>query len=565
MVKTKRRKTNKKNAAPTAPPLTPKELAAQKRQAKEHRQKLIQVNGVCIAFLLVVGLPLILINEKIGLALGAGVPVMYWSYQYPRSALWLFLVYMPFSGTVIYQLVGGNALFNLAKDAFFIPALIALVLKCKQEKKPIFVKSEIMATLGILTLCACLTLIAVNGSMQFILPMCSSLPRRGRGMLCKEGIPLAQGVLGLKVLMGYIPLIFCAYYFVRDKKGLLWLCRVHLILALICCGLGVLQYLMLESGSCEGTRNEVGDALFKASVEAKCLVGGSLGYSPSQNFIRLPGTFASPWHWSWFLISNSALTFTTTFCDTSLWWRLGGLAGMGLVFVNAVISGQRIALALVPVVTVILLVLTGQLANVKRFLPIGIGLAVVLSVAIASNPELIQERIESFQSRAEASPPQAFIMEQFRWATEEQRGFLGRGLGKATNSTRIFGETALVETFHPKLLYEMGYPGLFAFILFTGNITWVTHRITRSLKTPSVRNFASSFWVFILIISFFPYWYPLDTDPVAVYYWFFIGVMFNLPNIDAQEQEKLKAEAREAEELLRQNKAARARLRNNSS
>ncbi|TVQ51869.1 MAG: hypothetical protein EA366_14755 [Spirulina sp. DLM2.Bin59] len=551
MVKTKiktKKRGKGKTSQPNAPLLTPKEIAAQKRAAKAARQKIIQVNGACIGFLVLIGLPLMLINEKAGLALGAGVPVMYWSYMFPRSALWLFLIYMPFSGTVIYQFVGGNALFNLAKDAFFIPACVALIQECKRENKPIFINKDLIPTLGLLTLCATLTLLVVNGSMQFLLPLCANLPNNGRGALCKDGQPLLQGILGLKVLMGYIPLVFCAFYFVRNKKQLLWLCRIHLLLALLCCGLGLLQYQMLESGTCEGTRNEVGDALFKASVEAKCLVGGSLGYSPSQNFVRLPGTFASPWHWAWFLISNSAITFTTAFCDTSLWWRLGGLVGMALVFVNAVVSGQRIALALVPVVTIALLILTGQVANLKRFLPIGVGLGIVLMIVMANNPEIVQERIDSFQSRAEAAPPEDFILGQFQWAMREQRGFLGRGLGKATNSTRVFGATALTETFHPKLLYEMGYPGMIAFVLLTSNISWVTFKVMRSLKTASIRNFASSFWVFILIISFFPYWYPLDTDPVAVYYWLFIGVLLALPSIDAQEQEELKAA--EAEELL---------------
>ena len=360
-------------------------------------------------------------------------------------------------------------------------------------------------------------------------------------MLCKDGIPLAQGILGLKVLMGYVPLIFCTYYMVNNKKDVLRLGRVHLILAIICTLLGIYQYYLLDSGACPGTRNEVGDALFKASVDAKCFVGGAVGFTPAQNFIRLPGTFSSPWHWAWFLIANSAITFTVAFGDTSLWWRMGGLIGMVLVFVNAVISGQRIALALVPVVTVILFILTGQMANLKRFIPILLGLVLILGIVISTNPQIIQERLDSLTSRAEASPPHAFIEEQFHWAFAEQRGPLGRGLGKATNSTRVFGRTALVETFHPKLIYEMGLLGCLAFFAFTTNIVWETFRIRRTLKTPTVRNYASSLWVFVFIISFNTYWYPLDTDPVAVYYWLFVGLLFKLPEIDKQEQEQLKA------------------------
>ncbi|MEM8640322.1 MAG: hormogonium polysaccharide biosynthesis protein HpsL [Cyanobacteria bacterium P01_G01_bin.54] len=530
----------KRQKSSSATALSPKEQALLKRQAKEAQKKRLNVASVCIALGLVLGLPLVAVDPKLGLAIGAGLPVMYWSFQYPRTALWMFLAYMPFSGTVLYQIVGGNAIFNLAKDGFFIPAFIALFLECRRrkQKQPVWVSDKLVVTLGLLAVSAGLTLLVVNGAMQFVLPLCQNLPNGGQGMMCKDGIPLAQGVLGLKVLLGYVPLIFCGYHFIRNQRQLLWLGRFHLLLAIACCGLGILQYLMLERGSCIGTQNEVGDALFKASIEAKCLVGGALGYSPSQNFIRLPGTFASPWHWSWFLISNSAITFTTAFCDTALWWRLGGLMGMAMVFVNAVISGQRIALALVPVVTVILLVLTGQLGNLKRFIPIGLGLLVLLGGVMATNPELVQERIDSFTSRVEASPPQEFIVTQFKWAMNEQRGFLGRGLGKATNSTRIFGQTALVETFHPKLLYEMGYPGMIAFVAFTTHITWVTFWTTRSLKTVSIRNIGGSLWVFILIISFFPYWYPLDTDPVAVYYWLFVGVILKMPVLDRNEQAK---------------------------
>ena len=540
--------------------LSPKEIAALKRKAAQDKKKLINVIAVVVGCLIFISAPLVLIDPKMGLALGAGIPVMYFSYQYPRFAIWLFLIYMPFSGTIIYQVVGGNAIFNLAKDGFFLPACLALALECKRKKQPIIVNKKILFTLIFLFVAALLTLLVVNGMMQFVLPLCSRLPRGGQGQLCKDGIPIAQGILGLKVLMGYVPLIFCTYYMINNKKDVLRLGRVHLILVIICTLLGIYQYHLLNSGACPGTRNNVGDALFKASVEAKCLVGGAVGFTPAQNFIRLPGTFASPWHWAWFLIANSAITFTVAFGDTSLWWRLGGMVGMVLVFVNSVISGQRIALALVPVVTVILFVLTGQMANLKRFVPILLGLVLILGIVITTNPEIIQERLDSLTSRAEASPPHAFIEEQFHWAFAEQRGPLGRGLGKATNSTRVFGKTALVETFHPKLIYEMGLLGGLAFFAFTTNIVWETFKIRRSLKTPIARNYASSLWVFILIISFNTYWYPLDTDPVAVYYWLFVGLLFKLPEIDKQEQEKLKAAKIEEAQLGLKRKKSKSKI-----
>ncbi|MDY6781481.1 MAG: hormogonium polysaccharide biosynthesis protein HpsL [Cyanobacteriota bacterium] len=530
MVKSKSKKKKKKGKQkPEEPALSRKEQAILKRKRKAAIQKFTKTIGICVLCAVALGVPLYFTAEpKIAIAVGGGLPVFYLCYQYPRPALWFFLIYMPFSGTVVYWIAGGNALFQLAKDAFYIPAVLALALRCKKQHKPILIPKEAVPTFSLLLISALMTLFVVNGLMQ-VSPD-------------KDGIPFAQGILGLKVLVGYVPLIFCAYYLIETKRELLWVTRLHTVLAIICCVLCLMQYQMLKSGTCTGTEGlgVEGDELFKASLDAKCLVGGALTYTPSQNQIRLPGTFVSPWHWGWFLIANSALTFASAFCDPSLLWRFVGMGGMGLVFICSVISGQRIATLLVPVIILILLVLTGQVANLKRFLPIGVGLGLALTIAAASNPQVIQERIESTQSRLRASPPQAFIEEQFHWSIAQQKGIFGRGLGKATNSTRIFGKAVLVETYHPKLLYEMGWPGLFAFLIFTTHLTRITFVNYRRAKDKSLRSFGSSFWVFILIISFFPYWYPLDTDPVCVYYWFLIGILMKLPEIDKEEQKKLK-------------------------
>jgi len=508
--------------------LSLKERLAKKRKAQIARKELIQFLSISIFLATVLGIVLsLVVGLKAGIA-ALAIPCLGFAYKYPRQALWFFLFYLPINGTVTYWVGGGNAVFQLAKDAFYLPALIALVQECQRKKLPILIPKKLMPTLGILLGVSLLTLFFANGSLQL--------------SGSEEGKPFFQGILGLKVLIGYVPLLFCAYYLIETKKHLLFCTRLHLVMAITCCILGLMQYFMLVTGVCAGTDHLSGSDLFKATLEAKCFVGGALVYSPSQDMIRLPGTFVSPWHWAWFLIANSALTFASAFNDPSLFWRTGGLVGMALVFINAVISGQRIALVLVPVVIAILLVLTGQVANLKRFLPIGIGLALVLGIAATTNPTIVQERWDSTVSRWEASPPHAFILGQFDWAINEKPGLLGKGLGRATNSTRIFGETKLVETFHPKVLYEIGLLGLLAFLAFVTHLTMITFKEYRSVRDKSLRSFSSSFWVFVLIISYFPYWYPLDTDPVAVYYWFFAGVILKLPEIDRQELEKLRLE-----------------------
>ena len=209
---------------------------------------------------------------------------------------------------------------------------------------------------------------------------------------------------------------------------------------------------------------------------------------------------------------------------------------MASVFVNAVISGQRIALALVPACFVILLVLTGQIGNLKRFIPIGVGLAIILGIAMVSNPAVVEERTASFTSRWEASPPQDFIIQQFEEVWINLDGPLGNGLGRATNSARALGNTKLVETYYPKVLHEVGPVGMLGFLALVTTLTIVCFRTYRSIKNRNFRIYGAALWVFILFISYNTYYYPLDVDPVAVYYWFFAGVLLKLPQLDKQER-----------------------------
>lgn len=537
-----------------------KERLIEQRKAREARKKLIGLLISCLLVGIAIALPLgfLFNNFKLAVGIAIGIPCIVFAYFYPRPSLWVFIVYMCFSGTVTYWVGGGNLIFQVVKDIFYFPALVALVQECRRQQKPILVTSKLNLTLGILVALALMTLFFVNGGHQVALPYCDQLsayekllrapdgsyilnPETGLVIFtpCKTGVPFLQGILGLKIFLGYIPLIFCAYYLIESKKQLVFLGRFLVTLAIICCALGMVQYFMLYTGICAGTAGATGEELFRATTEARCLVGGSLLYTPAQGQVRLPGTFVSPWHWAWFLIANSFLTFTVAFSDTVLFWRMAGLVGLALVFINSVICGQRIALALVPISVLISLILTGQIANLKKFIPAAVFLSFILIVVATANPDIVQRRVDSFVDRWNVSPPHVFIQEQIDFAMREQKGILGRGLGKATNSARVFGEIVLVETYHPKLLYEVGYPGLIAFLIFTTNLVVVTFKSYRSVKISSIRSFGSSFWVFILIISYFPYWYPLDTDPVAVYYWLFAGVILKLPAIDKQEQQKL--------------------------
>ncbi len=524
-------KKSKKQAEKETPTLSLKEQLAQKRKAAQARKELISLLTTAIFGSVLVGILLFFVGGiKVAVPGVLGIFVISLSYKYPRQALYAFIIYVPIGGTITYYL-GNSPILQLAKDAFYIPALIGLWQTCRKQRLPLIIPQGIKIPLYIVLGCSLLTLLFINGGQQFNPPSVGLLEK------VEKEIPLGMGILGLKVFLGYVPLLGCAYYLIRDKRDFLFLSRLQILLILVCCVLGFIQYLLLLTGVCQGTRGLEGNALFVTSLEARCYFGGALLYSPEEGVIRLPGTFVAPWQWAWFLISSTFFTFATGFTDPSPIWRLISLGSLVAVFINAVISGQRIALALVPICFGILLLLTGQLGNLKRFIPIGIGLALVLGIAMVTNPDVVQQRTESFTGRWEASPPQDFIVQQFEENWESVDGPLGSGLGRATNSARTMGKTKLVETYYPKVLYEVGIIGVLAFLGLVTSLTIIGFKTYRSIKNRNFRSYGAALWVFILFISYNTYYYPLDVDPVAVYYWFFAGVLFKLPELEKQDIE----------------------------
>ncbi|MBW4562687.1 MAG: hormogonium polysaccharide biosynthesis protein HpsL [Mojavia pulchra JT2-VF2] len=533
MPKPKRKsKQSKKRSQSEKPTLSVKERLAQKRKATLARKEFISLLTTATFGGVFFGIILFFVGGiKAAIPGVLAILIFSLSYKYPRQALVAFMIYIPLGGTITYY-IGNSPILQLAKDAFYVPALIGLWQTCRKQGLPFIIPKEIKTPLFILLGLCLLTLLFVNGGQQFNPPKVGLLEKP------PNEFPIGMGILGLKVFLGYVPLIGCAYYLIRNKSDFLFLSRLQVVLTLICCVLGFIQYLLLLTGVCQGTRGLEGDALFRATLEARCYFGGSLLYSPEEGVIRLPGTFVAPWQWAWFLISSTFFTFGTGFTDPSIIWRLISLASLASVFINAVISGQRIALALVPACFVILLFVTGQIANLKRFIPIGIGLAVILGIAMVTNPTVVQERMESFTGRWEASPPEEFIIQQFEENWKNVDGPLGSGLGRATNSARAMGSTKLVETYYPKVLYEVGILGVLGFLALVTVLIKAAFKAYRSVKNRNFRSYGSALWVFILFISYNTYYYPLDVDPVAAYYWFFAGVIFKLPVLDKQEKQE---------------------------
>lgn len=480
------------------------------------RQELLKIAAFTILCTAIGGIIGGWIAAVIGAAIGLCIGILV---KYPTVGFWVFLIYLPFAGTITHGIARGNEAFHLAKDLFYIPALIGALIQYRKQLKE-FLKTiyPLLPPLLFLIGISIATFLWVNWLEQILTPT--------------RGDQFLMGIMGLKVLLGYIPLIFCGYYLIRSQKELIFLTRLHLVLVLICCSLGFIQYLLLVANICPGNTVLTGVYQYRATLGARCFIGGALLYNQDVGSIRLPGTFVAPWQWGWFLISSSFLTFAVDVSDRDRRWRIASSVASGLVLVMAVISGQRTALVLVPLIFLLLQLLTDK--N-KKLLSLKWAIGLGLSLIIINNIDKVEQRVNSLVDRWNYSPVSRFMIEQFQRSIDQHKGLLGNGLGSATNAARYFAPTELIETFHAKLIYEIGPLGLLGFLAVVSVLSLLTFKAYRSIQDPNWRSLGICLWVYILLISYFPYYYPLDVDPVAVYYWFFAGVLLRLPQLDRQQ------------------------------
>lgn len=489
---------------------------------------LIIISAIAVAFLVSTVLA-IFVSLKASVLGAVSIALCAVAYCFPRQSLWLFLIYLPLTGTFaysfssVYSAVGGKVVFSnlypvvhLAKDIFYFPALLAILVSSNWLKE--FRKTANLVLIGSFVLLGTclLTLFLVN------------LPQQLSDSI--SGQPFLMGIIGLKILVGYVPFLACGYYLIRDRQDLSWFLRFMIVIITLCCSLCLIQYFFLVTGICPNSVDLPPPASTRASLQARCFVGGALLYNPVKQLVSLPGTFNSPWQWSWFLIFSSFFTVATYFYEyPSRLWRIVSLVATALVLISAIISGQTTATLLVPIIFIILLFATER--NHKT-ISLKLLIGMLLLFFVANNFGVFGSALDSTIARWRYSPPQDFIVGQFQWINNSGIKTLGFGVGKAASAARKLGKVVLIETFYPRLLYEIGWLGTLVFFSFVSLITVYTFKSYRAVRKSSLWRFGLCLWLFIVLISYNTYYYPLIIEPVAIYYWLIAGILLKLPQLE---------------------------------
>jgi hypothetical protein len=335
-----------------------------------------------------------------------------------------------------------------------------------------------------------------------------------------ENTSAIGAIIGTKVWLYYMPIIVLGIIVGSRQELMTRLFRVIIWLGLIVCAIGLFQSLMVRI------------------VGYQTVIGwfyGSHGKQVTQNFqmfsdaggiYRIPGTFSFSAQYSGFLTTFLTVAVIVMNSDRNRIVKIIAQGSVILAAICSLLSGSRSQIIIVPIIFAAY-ALFGLLGRVALLiLPVGIALGVmVLQFAGTDIVELFtvgQDLAANYGSN--------FIIDQIESGLDA--GFLGNGIGTATNAARYFvrsfddnGYFGL-ESYFGKSAFEMGYLGFMAisimFIIVVSRCFLILIRNIPKDKKVVMAPLA------IYLIHCFVFSFKgtvLDTDPGNIMFWLFLGIM----------------------------------------
>lgn len=339
--------------------------------------------------------------------------------------------------------------------------------------------------------------------------------------LLLPGVGLLGGLLAVKQKLFYIPLISIGYLFARSHDDL-----KRFFLLLVICGIGVAGF---------------GIYLYFTGPEGLTRLGA--GYSAVlwtprydsnvQTFWRVPGTFTSSGQYGAYLLFNGIVT-TTLLIDRSLskrWKAVGAVSLVGTVLAMLV-SGTRAPVLLLSASAALVMFLSRKFRGVMAW---GLVSYVLLAFGFALLGPGIEDRVASIAAYEHVSRFQTTYFGQlFLPALLENP--LGSGLGIATIAARHVAETSeiqLIESYLGMLALETGFLGLISFLWIALAVTVLVLRVRKEIGRASENSFCDALAVYVLLtLAILPIATAIDHAPTNLYFWFSIGVLFKLADLE---------------------------------
>ncbi len=417
-----------------------------------------------------------------------------------RNGLLLLIGYLPFGGVLV-LFTHGSSWMVLAKDVLFvIPLYLSFALREISVRKA---KAPASITIAL-------------GALVVIVLIQMANP----GVLS----PLVA-LVGAKVWLLYIPLLFITVAAIPSTDDLRALLRAMVIFAPIPCLVGLAQF--------------VGSSTVGHEETLTAFYGEAAAAAASQNFAafdygatlyRLPSTFTSVSQYSGYLQATIIPAYCIARSDSSAAWRRYAFCLLPLLIVAGLLSGARSAFVFIPAILVIIMVADRVLVGAMTWV-VSIPTILFLTLTVAGF-----DVEQLFGGISELALKNAKQISAESVADALRQFPLGTGTGMNTNGARHVVPDGTVlfgfESHYAKTIVELGIPGLlvmtsiYAIMIWRA---WQVRQLARSTRWASVAAANLAFLVLFPIHSLKGW--PLDWEPGSVYFWILGGVVYALPRV----------------------------------
>jgi hypothetical protein len=350
---------------------------------------------------------------------------------------------------------------------------------------------------------------------------------------------LLVALIGVKVYLLYVPLLYVSYQLVQTRADLWRLLALLAIPATIPCAIGIAEAALIYTGHSQTVYSLYGAA---ASAATQGFFSPILGVVGGATLSRVPSTFSYTAQFYFYTIAMIAIAYAYLRGPlrdrgrTSLGWGL-----LILVFTASLLSGSRGAFLFAPAMLLLILVLD-RVGGVSLFL---IVVAIVLGFLVALS--LIGTQLSSVISSA-TTDGAANGQIIFSWIPRALHlTLIGIGTGMDTGASRYaYTPTAIspafqafggvwLETWWVKIMVELGIPGLLLVIALFGKLIGggvVDHLKVRDpqLRSVSAALLAVLIWNVVYAVKA----QNIDLDPMDVYFWLFAGVLARVHVLDRE-------------------------------
>ena len=367
---------------------------------------------------------------------------------------------------------------------------------------------------------------------------------------------IVVGAVGAKVWLLYIPLAYLASAQMRTPEDLVRLMRLAMAVAVFPCALGIFEFILSSS---------IGYAPAMALIygrNAEAVTQGFTLFNMGSDFFRIPSTFTYVTQYSGFTLMMVAVTYIHLSIESNWTWRIFSRVMMGVILIACLLSGARSNFVFTPMLLMTILFLDAKLTRLALGLVFGpLVMVTTLQVAGIDVLRLLGATTDLTQSYGEDLVLPGLI----KSLTNNP---LGAGTGMNTGgavalmSQNQLATTTMIEGYYAKAVVELGFPGLMLLLLIIGGLILYGLQLRARLRDPMAKTCASAIVAFLIVMAVhsFKGW-QVDLDPINVWYWILVGILFSLPQMQFTEirERRRRMEAERAEH--RRNGSRRTRRR----